>query len=202
MATSCICLAEHECAGEEPSLPVSGPASRRLQAGRRRPQSQLGRRSEVQDGRFGGDQRSQPGERRRPRGRKLRLRGQGSRRDRGDAAVRAGALLFLQPDVCKPGGVSRVLAVALSAESAAGLTCCPHFLGGGIGLLASAHLLSAVGGGGLLEVGGSENPLLEMFGGLALDDSAFALPPGPGLGPEPDVDAAREMLVSRVEVRL
>ncbi len=119
-----------------------------------------------------------------------------------DAAIGSGALRFLQPDACKWGGVSGVLGVARAAE-AAGLTYCPHFLGGGIGLLASAHLLSAVGGAGLLEMDSSENPLLEIFsGGLGLDEGMFVLPSGAGLGPEPDIHAAREMLVSRVEVRL
>ena len=119
-----------------------------------------------------------------------------------DAANQSGALRFLQPDVCKWGGVSGVLAVARAAESA-DITYCPHFLGGGIGLLASAHLLCAVGGGGLLEVDSSENPLLAMFsGGLALDDGVFTLPPGPGLGPEPDIHAAADLLVSRVELLL
>lgn len=117
-----------------------------------------------------------------------------------DAANQSGALRFLRSDVCKWGGVSGVLAVARAAEAAA-ITYCPHFLGGGIGLLASAHLLCAVGGGGLFEVDSSENPLLAMFsGGLALDDGVFTLPPGPGLGPEPDVHAAADLLDSRVEL--
>ena len=41
----------------------------------------------------------------------------------------------------------------------AGLRYCPHYLGGGIGLLASAHLLAAAGGDGLLEVDANPNPL-------------------------------------------
>ena len=42
---------------------------------------------------------------------------------------------------------------------------CPHYLGGGIGLLASAHLLAGVGGDGLLEVDCNDNPLRDRFCG-------------------------------------
>jgi L-alanine-DL-glutamate epimerase-like enolase superfamily enzyme len=123
-------------------------------------------------------------------------------RDHFDRAIDGKALRFLQPDACKWGGVSGVLSIARAAE-AAGVTYCPHFLGGGVGLLAAAHVLSAVGGAGLLEVDSSENPLLEIFsGGLRLSDGMFSLPPGAGLGPEPDFRAAGDMLVSRAEVAL
>ncbi|MGX4772417.1 enolase C-terminal domain-like protein [Bradyrhizobium guangdongense] len=40
-----------------------------------------------------------------------------------------------------------------------GKTFCPHYPGGGIGLLASAHLLAAVGGDGWVEVDANDNPL-------------------------------------------
>ena len=46
-----------------------------------------------------------------------------------------------------------------------GKTFCPHYLGGGIGLLASAHLLAGVGGDGLLEVDANDNPLRDRFCG-------------------------------------
>lgn len=118
-------------------------------------------------------------------------------------AVSSQALGFLQPDICKWGGLSGGLAVARAAE-AAGVTYCPHFLGGGVGLIASAHLLAAVGGAGLLEVDGSENPLLEVLSGrgLALEDGMFPLPGGPGLGYTPDTAAVADLLASKDEVRL
>ncbi|MHA3976940.1 mandelate racemase/muconate lactonizing enzyme family protein [Halovulum sp. GXIMD14794] len=118
-----------------------------------------------------------------------------------DAAVEGGALGVIQPDICKWGGLSGTLPVARAAE-AAGLTYCPHFLGGGVGLIASAHLLAAVGGDGLLEIDGSENPLLEVLSGrgLGLDDGLFTLPEGPGLGYIPDTGAVSDLLVSRQEV--
>src|SRR3546814_2737114 len=58
------------------------------------------------------------------------------------AAIDAGDLSLIQPDVAKWGGVSGCLAVARRAL-AAGRVYCPHYLGGGIGLAASAHLRSA-----------------------------------------------------------
>lgn len=121
----------------------------------------------------------------------------------GFAAMISGAgLKFLQPDICKWGGLTETCRIAREAE-AAGLTYCPHFLGGGVGLLASAHLLSAVGGAGWVEVDSSENPLLEILSGgaMTLVDGRFRLPDGPGLGPDPDLPAVSGNLVSRQEVR-
>ena len=120
-----------------------------------------------------------------------------------DRAITSGALTFLQPDICKWGGLSGGVSVARAAETA-GVTYCPHFLGGGIGLIASAHLLSAIGGAGLLEVDGSENPLLDVLSGrgLALENGMFPLPEGPGLGYSPDIGAVADLLASKQEVFL
>lgn len=123
---------------------------------------------------------------------------------RGEAAfadaVSAGALAVLQPDACKWGGVSGCLAVARAAL-AAGRRYCPHFLGGGVGLLASAHLLAAAGGDGWLEVDVNPNPLRE---GLAQPfpaiGGAMMLPRAPGLGAEPDPQVLRRYTVLRLDV--
>lgn len=111
------------------------------------------------------------------------------------AVIEAGYLGVMQPDACKWGGVSGCLEVARSARSA-GLRYCPHYLGGGIGLLASAHLLAAVGGNGLLEVDCNHNPLREALASPypQLSEGRFLLPSGPGLGVEPDFKAAKEYL--------
>ena len=84
------------------------------------------------------------------------------------------------------------LPAARAADRRRGLSLLPHFLGGGIGLLASAHLLAAAGGDGLLEVDSNANPLRE---GLAapfppLEDGHFVLSDQPGLGvaPSPKVE--------------
>ncbi|WGH77291.1 mandelate racemase/muconate lactonizing enzyme family protein [Jannaschia ovalis] len=96
-----------------------------------------------------------------------------------DAAIAAGHLSVIQPDVAKWGGITGCRAVGRAAV-AAGRRYCPHFLGGGIGLAASAHLLAAVGGDGLLEVDVNPNALRDAFGG----DYAgrWTVPDTPGLG--------------------
>jgi D-galactarolactone cycloisomerase len=59
-------------------------------------------------------------------------------------AIGARVLRVVQPDLAKWGGFSGCVPVA-RAIRAADMRFCPHYLGGGIGLLASAHLLAAVG---------------------------------------------------------
>ena len=68
------------------------------------------------------------------------------------------------------------------------LCYCPHFLGAGIGLLASAHLLAAAGGGGMLEVDANPNPLRTLTcGPLAhVAGGTVTLTQEPGLGALPD----------------
>jgi D-galactarolactone cycloisomerase len=97
-------------------------------------------------------------------------------------------LSVVQPDTAKWGGVTACIAVARDVI-AAGKLYCPHYLGGGIGLLASAHLLAAAGGDGLLEVDSNDNPLREDFCGAVADikNGEIILPELPGLGIEPDI---------------
>ncbi|MBI3373361.1 MAG: mandelate racemase/muconate lactonizing enzyme family protein [Betaproteobacteria bacterium] len=104
-----------------------------------------------------------------------------------DAALASRVLRVVQPDMAKWGGFSGCLPVAKKIL-AAGLRYCPHYLGGGIGLLASAHLLAAAGGDGMLEVDANDNPLrTELYGPLArLREGACALSEEPGLGAIPD----------------
>jgi L-alanine-DL-glutamate epimerase-like enolase superfamily enzyme len=103
-------------------------------------------------------------------------------------ALREGVLTVVQPDAAKWGGITGCIAVARDVL-ASKRHYCPHFLGGGIGLLASAHLLAGSGGGGLLEVDCNDNPLRENFCGAVADikDGEIVLPEAPGLGIEPDV---------------
>jgi L-alanine-DL-glutamate epimerase-like enolase superfamily enzyme len=102
------------------------------------------------------------------------------------SALAAGALSVVQPDIAKWGGISAGLPVA-RAILAAGRRFCPHYLGGGVGLLASAHLLAAAGGDGWLEIDANPNPLRErLCGPLAeVRDGRASLGQAPGLGVEP-----------------
>ena len=104
-----------------------------------------------------------------------------------DAMMEAGAVGTVQPDLAKWGGVSGCLAVARRAARY-GVTYCPHFLGGGIGLVASAHVLAAQGGDGLLEMDVNPNPLRDDLTAalLTVEDGRITLRDEPGIGLSPD----------------
>lgn len=99
----------------------------------------------------------------------------------------------VQPDIAKWGGLSLCAGIARDIVSS-GKTFCPHYLGGGIGLLASAHLLAGIGGDGLLEVDANGNPLRDRFSGAVADinDGTITLTDAPGLGIEPDLAAIEQ----------
>lgn len=115
----------------------------------------------------------------------------------GDAAfadaLDVGALQVIQPDVAKWGGLSGCQRVAKAAV-AVGRLFCPHFLGGGIGLAASAHLLAAVGGPGLLEVDVNPNPLRDAFAPGRTIDGQWQIGKGEGLGIQDMPDALAEFV--------
>ena len=101
------------------------------------------------------------------------------------ATLASGHLAFVQPDIMKWGGftgLKRVAAMARESDT----TLCPHYLGGGIGLTASAHLLAAIGGDGLLEVDVNPNPLRDAFETACsrVEAGLFHLASGTGLGIE------------------
>jgi L-alanine-DL-glutamate epimerase-like enolase superfamily enzyme len=114
-----------------------------------------------------------------------------------DEALETKALSVVQPDVAKWGGVSGCLAVARRAREAGSLYC-PHYLGGGVGLLASAHLLAAAGGEGLLEIDANPNPLRSAACGRVarVSEGRIVLDERPGLGAEPDSAALSEFRVA------
>lgn len=110
--------------------------------------------------------------------------------------IASGSIAVIQPDVCKWGGLTGCSWVARKAVDA-GRRYCPHFLGGGIGLIASAHLLAAIGSDGLLEVDINPNPLRE---GLAqpfpkVSGGTLTLSDKPGIGVEPNMDMVKKFLV-------
>src|SRR5216684_3279750 len=97
-------------------------------------------------------------------------------------------LRVVQPDIAKWGGLSVCSGIARDILRS-GKIFCPHYLGGGIGLLASAHLLAGVGGDGLLEVDANDNPLRDRFCGPVADirNGMVTLSDNAGLGIEPDL---------------
>jgi D-galactarolactone cycloisomerase len=108
-------------------------------------------------------------------------------RDNFATALSEGVLGVVQPDAAKWGGITGCSAVAREIIKA-NKTYCPHYLGGGIGLLASAHLLAA-NNGGWLEVDANDNALRDAFCGAVgnIRDGEVALSDAPGLGIEPDL---------------
>ena len=113
-----------------------------------------------------------------------------------DAALAANVLKVVQPDVAKWGGFSKGIPLARRIV-AAGARFCPHWLGGGIGLLASAHALAAVGGG-MLEVDANPNPLRSATCGplAGVSDGYGVLNNRPGLGIEPDLAGVQAYAVA------
>jgi L-alanine-DL-glutamate epimerase-like enolase superfamily enzyme len=110
-----------------------------------------------------------------------------------EAMIDSAAVRVVQPDIAKWGGISGCLPVIARIRKA-GLRYCPHYLGGGIGLLHSAHLLAAVGGDGLLEVDVNPNPLRTLLWGAieGIDQGQVKLGDAPGIGVEPDLEALRQ----------
>lgn len=108
-------------------------------------------------------------------------------------ALSASALSVVQPDAAKWGGVFGCWEV-IGRVFEAGRTFCPHYLGAGIGLLASGHLLAACGGDGLLEVDANENPLRTMLWGPIgqVREGRVDLGETHGIGVEIELDALRQ----------
>jgi L-alanine-DL-glutamate epimerase-like enolase superfamily enzyme len=106
-------------------------------------------------------------------------------------------LKVVQPDLAKWGGFTRGIPLARRIV-AAGVRYCPHWLGGGVGLLASAHALAAIGGGGVLEVDANANPLRSATCGPLgnISDGSSVLNNRPGLGIDPDLASLQAYAVA------
>jgi L-alanine-DL-glutamate epimerase-like enolase superfamily enzyme len=106
-----------------------------------------------------------------------------------DALIASRAIAVVQPDLAKWGGISGVLGV-VDRITAAGLRYCPHYLGAGIDLLASAHVLAAsMNNDGWLEVDSNPNPLRTLLCPplATLNGGLIELGEAHGLGIEPDL---------------
>ena len=111
-----------------------------------------------------------------------------------DLFLASGALKALQPDVAKWGGFSGCM--PLGKRAAGSTWLCPHWLGGGIGLLATLHLKAAIGGEGYAEVDANPNPLRELLAGALppVREGAITLGDAPGLGAQPQLEALEKYL--------
>jgi len=113
-----------------------------------------------------------------------------------DNLIEAGYLSVIQPDLAKWGGLTGTVTVAKKIM-AAGMRYCPHYLGGGVGLLASAHALAAVGGNGILEIDININPLRTIFVDRFFEPSSNLMKLGnsPGLGVDFDLTSINKFRV-------
>lgn len=115
-----------------------------------------------------------------------------------DRFLASGALKVIQPDVAKWGGFTRCVSLVANATTA-GAWICPHWLGGGVGMLATLQLKAAVGGPGYAEMDANPNPLRERLTGSGLQvlDGVITLTEQPGLGIEPRLEEVADYLVSK-----
>ena len=104
---------------------------------------------------------------------------------------------YVQPDIGKWGGVDGCFEIARETV-AAGKVYCPHWLSGGVGLMHSAHVLAAAGGGGLLEVDTNPNPLrTELIKTLpGIENGMFQLGNAPGIGIDPPIGEMGDWMTS------
>ncbi|HWI14436.1 MAG TPA: mandelate racemase/muconate lactonizing enzyme family protein, partial [Burkholderiales bacterium] len=113
-------------------------------------------------------------------------------------ACASGALRVIQPDAGKWGGFSGCLEIARAARQA-GMQFCPHWLGGGIGLMAALHLLAASGCDGWGEVDANPNALRTRFlpPDFCISGGRVILSTAPGLGCVPDMETIARYRVPR-----
>ena len=107
-----------------------------------------------------------------------------------DLAIASRTFGVLQPDVAKWGGISGCWPVIQRIREQ-GIRFCPHYLGAGIGLMASAHVLAAAGGDGMLEVDANENQLRSLLAPplQTITNGRITLDETPGIGVVPDLKA-------------
>jgi len=118
-----------------------------------------------------------------------------------DAVLASGHLGVVQPDLMKWGGFTGCFDIAQRILKQ-GARYCPHYLGGGIGLAASAELLAAAGGNGVLEVDVNPNPAREGFGVVEtrFRGASWQCDDLPGLGVEALPDALSDFISLAAEV--
>jgi L-alanine-DL-glutamate epimerase-like enolase superfamily enzyme len=113
-----------------------------------------------------------------------------------DEAIASRAFCVIQPDIAKWGGISGCLPIIKKLREHK-IEYCPHYLGGGIGLMASAHLLAASSSAGMLEIDSNPNPLRSLLSKPldGISDGKVILSNKPGIGVDPDLDALSQFLI-------
>jgi L-alanine-DL-glutamate epimerase-like enolase superfamily enzyme len=108
-----------------------------------------------------------------------------------ELAALAGAVDYLQPSPAKMGGVTALRDV-FAAAPALGAAVVPHTFYHGPALLAALHVTAALGGpDALAEWRYSALEALPYGDALLPSDGRLELPPGPGLGLDPDPDVLK-----------
>lgn len=110
------------------------------------------------------------------------------------------SLDVVQPDVAKWGGISGTYDVGIYALGH-GAKCYMHYMGTGLGLAASFHVLAAMGGAGRVELDVNPNPLRADLGAINLSviNGSVKVPDGDGIGFEPDMQALERFLVGQAD---
>jgi L-alanine-DL-glutamate epimerase-like enolase superfamily enzyme len=113
-----------------------------------------------------------------------------------EEAILSGAFGVIQPDIAKWGGISGCLPIIKTLKQH-GVEYCPHYLGGGIGLMASAHLLAASSSSGMLEIDSNPNPLRSLLSTPLnnISDGKITLTEIPGIGIDLDLNALSQFLI-------
>ena len=111
-------------------------------------------------------------------------------------AIESNAFAILQPDMAKWGGFSAGVLLAQTIINRKKMFC-PHWLGGGIGLVASMHLKASANTFGFVEVDANPNPLRELLAPQIphMNQGKITLGSLPGLGITPDLAALKEFQV-------
>ena len=111
-------------------------------------------------------------------------------------AIESTAFAVLQPDMGKWGGFSAGVPLGQAIVNNKNMFC-PHWLGGGIGLIASMHLKASANTFGFVEVDANPNPLRELLAPQLpkIVQGSITLNSAPGLGISPDLDALKEFQV-------
>ena len=112
-------------------------------------------------------------------------------------AIQSKVFGVIQPDIAKWGGISGCLPIIQNLGKH-GIEYCPHYLGGGIGLMASAHLLAASSSTGMLEIDSNPNLLRSLISTPLnhISNGKVVLSENPGIGIDPDLGALSRFLIN------